>query len=149
MQTLADILLAPNQKDAVIADCVQLIERHVSGRGGLKGMALKTGLSMLKAARPDILPRAVRRLLPEFAKALEPLHQEFRAGKSGDRDFSVFLQKRKDDTTRALLSVADRLAGQSQNPTTRKTYARFRGGAEDEVTAVVPALSKLLSGYLA
>ena len=44
MKELADILLASQHKKAVIADCVQLIESHVASRGGLKGMALKTGL---------------------------------------------------------------------------------------------------------
>ncbi|HUP92836.1 MAG TPA: hypothetical protein VM074_11355 [Solimonas sp.] len=146
MQTLADILLAPHQKDAVIDDCVKLLDHHVAHRGGLKGMAMKTGVAMLKAKRPDIMVRAVRRLLPEFAVALEPLYREFKKGP--DRDFSLFLQKRAPETTGALLGVADRLIEQSQNPRSKSTYARFRGGAESEVAAIVPALSKLLSGYL-
>lgn len=108
-------------------------------------MSLKTGLTMLKAAKPGILDRAVLRLLPEFAGALEPLYQEFR--RSADRDFSVFLQKHSDRASTALLEVADLRVRQASG-TVRSAYARLRGIAEQEVGAAVPALSKLVRGYL-
>lgn len=145
MKTLADILLAPHQREAVVEDAVRLIEAHVASRGGLRGMSLKTGLAMLKAARPGILDRAVQRLLPEFSRALDPLYQEFR--RSNDRDFSVFLQKHSGRASAALLEVADLRVRQASG-TVQGAYARLRGVAEEEVGAAVPALSKLVRGYL-
>lgn len=108
-------------------------------------MSLKTGLTMLKAAKPGILDRAVLRLLPEFARALDPLYQEFR--RSNDRDFSVFLQKHSGRTSAALLEVADLCVRQASG-TVQGAYARLRGVAEEEVGAAVPALSKLVRGHL-
>lgn len=146
MKELADILLASQHKKAVIADCVQLIESHVANRGGIKGMALKTGLSMLKKAKPGILERATAYLLPEFIAALEPLYQESRRSKVS---FDAFLQKNASRAAQALLEVADKRAEESNSHTVKTTYARMRGGAEAEVLAVIPGLSRLLESYLA
>ncbi len=146
MKALADILLASQQKKAVIADCVQLIETHVASRSGLKGMALKTGLSMLKKAKPGILERATGYLLPEFIAALDPLYQESQRNKA---DFDAFLQKNAQRAAQALLEVADRRVEESDSNTVKSTYARMRGGAEAEVLAVMPGLSRLLGSYLA
>lgn len=145
MKTLKDILLAPHQKDALLADCVKLLESQIAELRGLKGMALKTTVNMLKSAKPHVLDRAVAVLIPAFTEALEPLHRQFR--KSGDRDFSLFLQKHAQETTDALLSVADaRIVNGSD--AARSVYAKFRGTAESQILHALPRLSKLLSGYL-
>jgi hypothetical protein len=141
MKKLVDILWASQHKEAVVADCVRLIETHVASRSGLKGMALKTGLTMLKRTKPGILERATRVLLPEFIDALEPLHQEFRA--THGRDFGVFLQINAHRASKALLAVADRRVRESDSQTVQSTYARMRGGAEAEVLAAMPALVRL------
>ncbi|MGH8428984.1 MAG: DUF6918 family protein, partial [Solimonas sp.] len=89
MKSLSDILLAPEQKDAAIADLAHLLESAMSRRGGLTGMAMKAGLSMLKAAKPDIMQRGATRMLPEFSRSLQPLYERFQSGGGGD--FSAFL----------------------------------------------------------
>lgn len=144
---LADILLAPHRRQAVISDCVQLIESHVDQRGGLKGMALKTGLAVLKKAKPGLLERATTLLLPEFATALEPLYSQFRSG--ADDDFGRYLQVHALQAAQALLQVADARVDESDSATVRSTYARMRGGAEAEVLAVMPGLSVLIGRHLA
>lgn len=147
MKTLADILGAPHQREAVIADVVTLIEQQVARRSGLTGMGLRTALGMARAARPDLLQRAVGHLLPGFATALEPLYRRFRSG-GEDGDFSVFLQKHTAEARDALLSVADRRAAGLSNPSLKAVYARFRGVAEAEVENAIPPLSRLIRGYL-
>lgn len=145
--SLADILLAPQRRQAVIADCVLLIESHVDSRGGLKGMALKTGMAMLKKARPGLLERATAVLLPEFAVALEPLHERYRDASDGD--FGSYLQAHAPEAAQALLQVADTRVEESDSATVKSTYARLRGGAEAEVLAVMPGLAQLLGRHLA
>lgn len=142
---LADVLLAPQQRDAVIADTVQLIESRISGIGGLKGISLKTGLAMVKAAKPGIMVKATQRLLPEFIAALDPLYQSFL--NSAERDFSAFLRKHDRQVTTALLSIADARVRQA-SPGIQSSYGKFRKLAEDEVKAAVPDLAKLIRGYL-
>lgn len=145
MGTLAEILLAAEHKDAVVSGCVQLIEQHIAGRGGFKGIALRTGMAMLKAAKPGILERATDKLLPEFIEALEPLHQQFK--KSGQPDFGAFLKQNTPAAAAALLGVADRKA-HGASAGVQSTYAKFRGGGEAEVQAVIPGLAQLISSHL-
>lgn len=145
METLAERLLAPQRRQAVVEQAVQLIEAHVNSRGGLRGISLKTGLTMLKSAKPGILPRAVQRLLPEFLDALEPFHAQFRG--SAERDFRSYLQARREDVAQALLEVADVRVRQAGGGV-QKSYARLRGIAESEVGAVVPALASLIGTHL-
>jgi Family of unknown function (DUF6918) len=147
MPALADIVLTAQNKDALVADCVHLTEGRIAARGGLRGIAMKTSLSLLKAARPDILPRAMQALLPDFVGALDPLYQDFAAA-PGQQDFASFLQRRSDTAVEALLQVTDDRAARVQNAAVKSVYARLRGGAESEVGAALPDFARLLSNYL-
>jgi hypothetical protein len=146
MRTLAEILLAEHQREALIADCVKVIERHLNGVRSLRGIALKTGLGIVRKAIPDALPKAVRKLLPDLAEALEPLHQQFR--RSGGRDFSLFLRQHDEAAVDAIMSVADRRAGSSDNDMVRATFGKLRSSARSELLAMMPELAKTLSAYL-
>lgn len=145
MKSLKDILLAPHQKAAFYADAVKLLDAQIAALSGLRGIALKTTVNMLKSAKPQILERAVAGLMPGFIDALEPLHQRFR--KSGDRDFSLFLQRHPDEVIEALLGVADRRI-ESASDAGKSVYSKFRGSAVEQCRKALPALSRLLSGYL-
>ncbi|TJY60968.1 hypothetical protein E4T66_09980 [Sinimarinibacterium sp. CAU 1509] len=145
MKKLADILLPSGQHAELTAAVVQLIENQVAGRSGLRGMGLKTGLAMAKAVRPDILPRAVQRLLPEFAEALNPLYQDW--GNSDIEGFGTFLRKHSESASAALLAVADARVRQAGS-TVQSIYGRLRNSAENEVHAALPALSELLDRFL-
>ncbi|WP_029918764.1 DUF6918 family protein [Nevskia soli] len=147
MPALADIVLTVQNKDALVADCVQLTEGRIAARGGLRGIAMKTSLSLLKAARPDILPRAMQALLPDFVGALDPLYQDFVAAPA-QQDFACFLLGRSDAAVCALLQVTDERAARAQNAAVKSVYARLRGGAESEVGAALPDFARLLSNYL-
>lgn len=146
MPALADIVLSAQNKDPLIAGCVQLVESRVAARGGLRGIALKTGLSVLKSARPDVLPRAMQSLLPEFVQSLDPLYQDYLGAPAGD--FGSFLQRHSGRTVQALLGVTDARAGRARNAALKSVYARLRGGAEQEVDAALPQFALLLSGYV-
>lgn len=146
MSTLAEILLAPHQKEALTADCVRIVERHLNSLRSLRGLALKAGLAVFKAAKPDLIPRAIGRLLPDFIAALEPLYARF--GQSTDRDFSLFLRKNADETVEAIMGKIDARAAQSSNDTAQSTYRKLRGPIRGELEALLPELSKTLSGYL-
>ncbi|MGQ0621760.1 MAG: DUF6918 family protein [Panacagrimonas sp.] len=146
MSTLAELLLVEHQRDALIRDCVALVEKQIDSRGTLRRLTLKAGLSMLNSIRPNALHRATARLLPDFAVALEPLFQRFRL--SSDRDFSLFLQKHPDDAVVALIGVTDQRAGQHPNGSVRTVYERFRPTAESEVRSALPGLSKIISAYI-
>lgn len=146
MSTLAELLLVPHQRDALINDCVRLIETQVESRDAIRRLALKAGLSMLNSIRPNALNRAVSRLLPDFAAALEPLYQRFR--QSGGSDFSLFLGQHSDQAVHALLGVTDQVAGKHPNATVRTVYDKFRSIAENEVRSALPGLAAIMARYI-
>lgn len=118
-----------------------LLEEFVANRGGFKGIAWRTGLSMLKAARPGILERGVQKLLPEYLRALDPMYVEQQA--RNNSDFAGYMQEHPRRAAEALISIADtRIQGASEMA--KKSYARFRDGAEHEVERLIPALSELI-----
>jgi hypothetical protein len=146
MQTLAESLLAEPCRDALIADCSRAIEAHVSQRRGLRGIAMKTAFTVLRAGIPNLVPRVVARVLPDFLVALEPLHTRF--GASSGRDFSAFLRQHENEVVQTLLGIADIKAATVNSELARGTYARFRSDAEGEVREMVPALSKIIGAHL-
>ena len=145
MQSLSEILLGGPNPQAVREDCVELIENFIAGRSGLKGMAYRTGMAMLTRARPGILQRATAKLMPQFIEALDPLFQEYQNQPAGS--FSAYLDKNSVRAADALVSVADRMAQQGSEMA-RKTYGKFRGGAEDEMQTLVTGLGRVISKHL-
>ncbi len=150
--SLTAALLSDDHKETLADDSLRLLESRVQNSPGLKGVALRTGLGMLKSARPDLLPRAVRRLLPVFITALEPFYTEYRpaAVKSPQLvgDFSAFLLQRRDSVMKALLDASDELAAGSQNATVRGFYTRTRGTIAKEISGALPTLTRRIDEEL-
>lgn len=147
MTTLADLLLAPGKREALEARTAAWVEKHVASLSGIKGLTLKAALGALQRARPDIVPRAVHRLLPEFFAALEPLFREFKAEYGGDvkgQDFGTYLVRHRERAVEALMVVADARAGATSHKTITATYRRIRGMVEGELRAMLPALAKMM-----
>ena len=145
MKSLSSILLAPERKEAAIADLAKLLESALSNRGGISGVAIRTSVSMLKAAKPDVLQRGAARMLPKFAAALQPLFDRYQS--AGGGDFAAFLGNNATEATKALADAADQLMATSQNATARSLYEKFRGGAEKDIAAMVPQVGKLIQHY--
>jgi hypothetical protein len=146
MTTLADILLAPGRREALVRKTATWVERHVERTSGLRGMALKTGLSAVRSARPDAVERTVDRLLPEFARALEPMFADFRAG--GGRDFGAYLAQHRDEATGALMAVADARAAASSHRALAAGYRRLRGTLESELRGLLPEIARMMAAEL-
>jgi hypothetical protein len=146
MTTLADLLLAPGQRDVLVKRTGEWVERYVHDSSGLRGMALKAGLAAAKAARPDAVTRAVNRLLPEFANALEPYWQRFQA--SGEKDFAVYLKRHARQASADMMAATDaRIAG-SPNKTLHAGYKRLRGTLAAELEKLLPDIARMIGNTL-
>ena len=145
MQTLNAILLADDRKQQVQREFTRVIEEFVERRSGLKGLGLRTGLKMLKAARPGIMDRATEKMLPDFLEALEPLHQKYR--KAHGKNFADFLGRHEDEAVAALVHVADTKAS-GASETVKGYYSKFRHGSENEIKALIPGLGGLIDRHL-
>lgn len=150
--TLTDALLADDHKEILAEDSLRLLESRVQKSPGLKGMTLRTSLGMLKLARPDILPRAVRRLLPVFITALEPFYAEYRSVAANTSllagDFSAFLLQRRDQVMTAIVDATDELAAGSQNASVRGFYSKTRGTIGKEIASALPTLTQRIDAEL-
>jgi len=143
--TLQEILLAPDTRPQVTADCLTLIKQEVSAKSGISGATVKLAYKTVNAFASGYLQSMVDKLLPDMIAKLEPYWADFSA--SGASGFGDYLVKRGDEVSDALLSVTDERAAASSRPTIIKAYRSVRGGAAKHVTAALPALGALVQKY--
>lgn|ERR1700690_2256823 len=143
--TLQEILLTPENKPKVIADCHTLIEHEVSDKSGISGTAVKIAYKTVNAVASGHVNHMVKSLLPDIVDKLEPYWADFSA--SGGSEFGDYLAKHGDEVSEALLSVTDARAAASKRPTVIKAYRSVRGGATKHVQAALPQVGALVSKY--
>jgi hypothetical protein len=146
MSTLVDKLTAPEVRPKVVAACVDLVDKEVSSKGGLSGMAVKAGYAVIKAIKPGFVAQVVESLLPDFAAAMQPMYD--RESANGPDAFPKWAETHKSEVADALLSVTDTRAQRAKNATIKKTYEKLRGSARDHVSAAVPNLIAALRPFL-
>jgi hypothetical protein len=144
MSSLPDALNATDKKEAVIDDCVALIDAEVADKGGISGLALKAGYGAVKGIKPGFVRNVVHDLLPDFAKALDPFYQEAVEKKKKPSDYFVQNSSRVAD---ALLSITDTRAKNAKSGVVRSTYDKLRGTAKKNVEAALPRLGRLVEKH--
>ena len=125
--TLQQILLAPDVRPQVVADCNALIEHEVSEKSGMSGTGLKVAYKTATTFAPGHVRHILETLLPKMADNLQPFWADFNA--SGGADFGDYLAKRGDEVAEAMLAVTDARAAASGRPVIVQAYRSVRGGA--------------------
>jgi hypothetical protein len=144
--TLKETLLTPENRPKVVDDAVRLVDSEVASKGGLSGIAIKTGYKAVNSVKPTLVREAVDTLLDRFVERLEPFAKEWEdKGKSGG--FDAFLSSRSKQVANALLGVTDDRARSIASGTVKKTYDALRPQGEKNVEAAVPGLGRLLARY--
>lgn len=134
-------------KEQVIADLVAFGDRTVDNQSGLSGKLVKGAYAAAKKVDSTIAEKAVRRLLPELAKDLQPFWDEYVAsGRNGS--FGTFLEARKGQVSSVLLETADRKAGDVTNPNIHKIYSTVRSKAAKMVESNVGPLGDTLARHV-
>lgn len=144
MASLEDALTGAGKKEAVVRDSLDVIDAEVADKSGLTGMAIKAAYKTVRGLRPDFVDRAVADLLPEFARALDPLYQE--ALQSGT-PVGDFLRRNADRAANALLAITDGKAQRSRNRVVKGAYDKLRGTAEKHVVAAMPRVASLVERH--
>ena len=140
--TLQQILLAPDVRPQVVADCNALIEHEVSEKSGMSGTALKVAYKTATTFAPGHVRHILETLLPKMADNLQPFWADFSA--SGGADFGDYLAKRGDEVAEAMLAVTDARAAASGRPVIVKAYRSVRGGAGKHIKAALPQVGELV-----
>jgi hypothetical protein len=143
--TLRQILLTPDTKPKVIADCHALIELEISDKSGISGTAVKLAYKTVTSFAPSYYDNKVKVLLPQMVDKLEPFWADFST--SGSSEFGDYLVKRGGEVSDALLSVTDDRATRSKRPVILKAYRSVRGSAAKNVEAALPRVGELVLKY--
>ena len=143
--TLQQILLAPDTRPQVIADCYTLIEQEVSGKSGISGTAVKLAYKTVTTFMPGHIRYMVESLLPQMVDKLEPYWADFNT--CGGSQFGDYLAKRGEEVAEDLISVTDARAAASARPTVIKAYGSVRGSAARHVEAALPRVGDLVGKY--
>ena len=143
--TLQEILLGPDTRPKVIADCYALIQEEISDKSGVSGTAVKVAYKTVNTFMPGHIRNMVEKLLPEMVDQLEPFWADFSS--SGGSRFGDYLPKHGGEVAQALLSVTDAKAGSSGRPTIVKAYGSVRGSAAKHIEAALPRVGDLVMRY--
>jgi len=145
--TLQEILLPPDIRQDVIADCNALIKQQVSGMSGISGAAVKLAFKTANSFAPGHVTHMIDTLLPKMAEQLQPYWADFLT--SGGSEFGDYLAKRGPEVADALLSVTDARAAASGRPTITKAYRGVRGSATKHIAAALPQVGDMVMKYAA
>jgi hypothetical protein len=144
MPSLTEALTAESKKSVVVEDCLALIDAEVQDKGGLTGLAIKAGYKTVQGIKPGFVRQVVVDLLPEFARALEPVYQEAKSAGRGVREhFTTHAPSVAD----ALLSITDEKARRAKSGMVKGTYEKLRGTAKKNVEAAVPRIAAMVEKH--
>ena len=148
MATLQEMLLAPDIRPRVVADCEELVAGQVAELSGVTGAAIKLAYSTVRRFDSNHIHGMVETILPNVADALQPYWAQFSADYTASSgDFGGFLAAREDEVSEALLAITDRRRDNSNRPTIVKAYNTIRARAGKQVKAALPALGQLIQKY--
>jgi hypothetical protein len=143
MSTLVEVLGKAPKRDAVIADCINLIDAQVKQ----KSFIIKGAYATVKTIKKGFVPEVVDSLLDDWLSKLQPHYDKWSANKSSS--LSDYLVARSDDVAEDLLSVTDARAEKSSHGTAKKMYGKMRDGAKRNVVEAIPDLAKLVEKHVA
>jgi hypothetical protein len=144
MSNLVDVLTSDSNKGAVADDCVALIDAEVADKGGLTGLAIKAGYKAVQGVKPGFIRQAVADMLPEFARALDPIYQD---AKTSGRPVREFFNANAPRVADALLGITDEKAKRAKSAMVKGTYDKLRSTAKKNVEAAVPRLAAMVEKH--
>lgn len=145
-ETLTQQFQNAAKRDALIADCLKVLDDEVNDKSGLGGMAIKTAFKVVKGVKPGFLRDVVQGLLPEFLDKVNPVYQ---AALEQGLSPGGLIQKEKSSVASAFLGVTDRKAERANSDLVKKTYSKLRPTAQKHVEAAAPRLGGLLDKHAA
>ena len=142
MTSLTDLLLADDRRPNAVRALVEVVDAEVKGKRGLSGTAVKAAYATARKVSPTMAQRAIDKMLPDFAAALDPHWADF----GGQGDFGSFLAGRSEQVSAALLAVTDARVDKSSKEVLKKAYRSIRGKAKENVVEALPRVGGAIAG---
>lgn len=144
MSNLVDVLASPEKKSIVVDDCCTLVDQEVSDKSGISGLAIKAGFAAVKGVKPGFVKNAVTDLLPEFAKAVDPIFAE---AKAKNEPVGAYFAKNAGRAADLLLALTDGKAARSPHAIVKATYNRLRPSAKKNVEQAMPRVGRMIEKH--
>lgn len=142
--SLVEAMKDEAKREAIIKDCLVLVDEEVAAKSGISGFAVKTGYGAVKGVKPGFVKEVVQKLLPEWAEKLDPIWTEgVKKGKP-----VAHMEGSAGHVADELLSVTDAKIGGAKSSVVKKTYSTLRGSAKKNVEVAVPRLAKLMEKHV-
>ena len=143
--TLREMLLAPEVRPQVVADCQALVKQELSAKSGISATAIKVAYKVVTTFAPGYYQSSVEGMLPDMTDQLEPFWADFIT--TGGSEFGDYLAKRGDEVAEALLVVTDAMARGSDRAAIVKAYKSVRGSASKHIQTALPNLGAMVQKY--
>ena len=143
--TLREMLLAPEVRPQVVADCQALVKQELSAKSGISATAIKVAYKVVTTFAPGYYQSSVESMLPDMTDQLEPFWADFIT--TGGSEFGDYLAKRGDEVAEALLVVTDAMARGSDRAAIVKAYKSVRGSASKHIQTALPNLGAMVQRY--
>lgn len=144
MPSLKEAIADDAVRHEVAKECLSLVQNEVDSKGGLTGVALKTGYKAVRGIKPGFLDKVVYDLLPEFSDAVQPFVAE---AVGAGRPIEAHLSANASRVADALLAITDKKAEKSTNSVVKGAYGKLRGMAKSNVEASVPGLARIIARH--
>ena len=99
MGKLSDTLLADGTFSNVIADCSAVVNQEIKG----KGLGIRTVFKLANSAKPGVVDKALNALMPDFARELDPVYDDYTA--SDSTSFAQYVSLNADKVATSMLNV--------------------------------------------
>jgi len=142
--SLSEALADEKKKPLIVKDACELIDDEVKDKGGISGLMIKAGYGTVKGIKPGFVEHAVSDMLPEFAKALDPIYAD---AKAQAKSVSEFFAQNSGRVADALLAITDAKAQRAKSGVAKGAYEKLRGSAKKNVEQAAPRLGKLIEKH--
>ena len=139
MTSPSTFLTSDAHREAVIADLSTFVDNTVGEQGGVSGTVIKGALSAAKKVDSNIVNKAVARLLPDLAEALDPYWATFKEGGHGD-SFEAYLQENSS-------ALSNSVQAEKAPAALAKVYSPIRGKIASVVEANIAKVGPIVEKY--
>ena len=146
MAKLSEVVVDNARRQAVLDDCVKLLEAEVADKSGLTGLAVKASFKTVTRLKPGMIRHSMDHLLDDFSRQVDPFWTECQSTSSAPR---AYFSQNRVNVANALLSVTDARAARASNKVLVKAYSSLRGKAVDHIAAAMPRFADLLEKHVA
>jgi hypothetical protein len=145
MAKLSEVVADNARRQAVLDDCVKLIEAEVADKKGFTGIAVKGAFKAVRRLKPGMIRHSMDHLLDDFSRQVDPFWTECQSAGGAPR---AYFSQNRTKVANALLAITDARASGATNKVLVKAYNSLRGKAVEHIADAMPRFADLLEKHV-